>query len=240
LVSLVSTLYPSPDWFVGISGLELCLSNGSWVDQRTLHLYPYDAGTDNGPVYVSPKQPTVPQESIKRIRSNQPNDPRSPFFDRNNIDMKPLARLHIVRTKLFEKTCEDPVTDTDTDDDETTKNYDFYSPNEPDSCQGGNCNEDQGSYDEEPEPENEDVAREKECRLGDWILNECSVPCGPGFRTRTRSYIVARSHQKCWAKHRDVLEETVQCQGNKCPGSANNDNSDEKVKYGNDLFNVTL
>lgn len=36
---------PSPDWFLGVSGLELCLENCSWAESRTLELYPWDAGT---------------------------------------------------------------------------------------------------------------------------------------------------------------------------------------------------
>lgn len=43
---------PSPDWIVGVSGLELCLSNCSWMEHRELNLYPYDAGTDSGITYI--------------------------------------------------------------------------------------------------------------------------------------------------------------------------------------------
>ena len=34
LLSLVSKIIPSPDWIVGVSMENLCLSNGSWVDSR--------------------------------------------------------------------------------------------------------------------------------------------------------------------------------------------------------------
>lgn len=43
---------PSPDWFVGVSRLELCLDNGSWVESKVLDLFPWDAGTDSGPTYI--------------------------------------------------------------------------------------------------------------------------------------------------------------------------------------------
>ncbi len=36
---------PSPDWFLGVSGLELCTENCGWVENRTIDLYPCDAGT---------------------------------------------------------------------------------------------------------------------------------------------------------------------------------------------------
>jgi spondin-1 len=109
LVSLVSMIYPSPDWFVGISGLELCLSNGSWVEQKVISLYPFDAGTDAGMTYISPDQPSIPKETIKRIKPNNPNDPRSPFYDLENKEMKPLAKLYLSRQRLYEKNCDNLV-----------------------------------------------------------------------------------------------------------------------------------
>lgn len=42
---------PTPDWIVGVSALELCLANCSWVGQKMLNLYPWDAGTDSGITY---------------------------------------------------------------------------------------------------------------------------------------------------------------------------------------------
>ena len=59
---------PSPDWFVGVSGLSL-LVDGVWVEQRVVELYPYDAGTDGGTSYTSANEPTVPPEEIRRISS---------------------------------------------------------------------------------------------------------------------------------------------------------------------------
>ena len=99
-------IYPSPDWFVGISGFELCLANGSWVEEKKINLYPYDAGTDSGPTYISPNEPTDPREVIRRIKPNQPDDSSSPFHDPENIEMKPLARLILTRQRLYEKNCE--------------------------------------------------------------------------------------------------------------------------------------
>ena len=54
LVSLVSMLGPSPDWIVGISSLELCLANCTWLDKKEIPLYPWDAGVDDGISYESP------------------------------------------------------------------------------------------------------------------------------------------------------------------------------------------
>lgn len=49
LISLVTSLLPSPDWFLGVYNLELCDSkNNSWAENIILNLYPLDAGTDSG------------------------------------------------------------------------------------------------------------------------------------------------------------------------------------------------
>ena len=66
LLTLVTMVAPSPDWFVGVSGLDLRDGDG-WVDERTVDLYVYDAGTDSGPTYTSPDEDTDPQEPIARI-----------------------------------------------------------------------------------------------------------------------------------------------------------------------------
>lgn len=63
LVTLVSMIAPSPDWFVGVSGLSL-LRNGEWVTQQVVPLFAYDAGTDSGTNYTSPNQITSPPQPI--------------------------------------------------------------------------------------------------------------------------------------------------------------------------------
>lgn len=109
LVSLVSQIDPSPDWIVGVSGLELCLSNCTWIDQKSLNLYPWDIGTDSGPTYTSNNEATMPQDVIRRIKSNFPNDPRSPFYDSTGQDMKPMAKIYITRQRLYDKNCDSQV-----------------------------------------------------------------------------------------------------------------------------------
>jgi len=51
LVTLVSMLGPSPDWFVGISGLALH-SGTEWEDKLSFDLFPYDAGTRSNNVFA--------------------------------------------------------------------------------------------------------------------------------------------------------------------------------------------
>ena len=68
--SQVSMLGPSPDWLVGVSGLELCQRNCTWAEKKELFLYPWDAGVDSGISYESPDSPTFPQQKIRRQRIN--------------------------------------------------------------------------------------------------------------------------------------------------------------------------
>ncbi|GAB4317561.1 MAG: hypothetical protein Kow0074_06220 [Candidatus Zixiibacteriota bacterium] len=68
LVTLVSMIAPSPDWFVGVSGLAL-FDGSDWVDSLVIELYPYDAGTDSGTDYASPNEATNPPGDIAPINS---------------------------------------------------------------------------------------------------------------------------------------------------------------------------
>jgi hypothetical protein len=65
-VSVVTMIAPSPDWFVGVSALNL-LEDGVWVDEKVVELFPYDAGTDSGVSYTSPDLPTASPEGIFMI-----------------------------------------------------------------------------------------------------------------------------------------------------------------------------
>lgn len=68
VVSVVTMIAPSPDWFVGVSALSL-LEDGAWVDKRVVELLPYDAGTDSGEAYTSPDLPTSDPELISILET---------------------------------------------------------------------------------------------------------------------------------------------------------------------------
>jgi hypothetical protein len=68
LLSLVSMIAPSPDWFVGVHGFNL-RPEGVWIDELTHPLDPYDAGTDSGVNYTSANMDTSPQAPITRLVS---------------------------------------------------------------------------------------------------------------------------------------------------------------------------
>ena len=62
-VTLVTMLAPSPDWFVGVDGVDL-LDDEGWALDRTMPLHVWDAGTDSGTSYGSPNLDTQPREPV--------------------------------------------------------------------------------------------------------------------------------------------------------------------------------
>ncbi len=63
LVSLVAMIAPSPDWFTGVSAVNL-RENGAWVQKKTVTLYAWDAGTDGGTSYRSFDKEMQPRGTI--------------------------------------------------------------------------------------------------------------------------------------------------------------------------------
>ena len=78
LVTLTSMIAPSPDWFVGVSGLSLRNSaDDGWQSSLTVNLFPWDAGTENGTEFSLSNPATSPQGTIASIKgtgkfSNEP------------------------------------------------------------------------------------------------------------------------------------------------------------------------
>ena len=65
MVSLISMIFPSPDWFLGISNVDMCNSmTGKWRDSLERYLLPYDSGTDDGSSFESPDYPSKPRKNI--------------------------------------------------------------------------------------------------------------------------------------------------------------------------------
>ncbi len=64
LVTLVSMVAPSPDWFIAINSVDLRSGNPSvnngWKDTFTMDVFVYDAGTDSGADYIADNQITTP------------------------------------------------------------------------------------------------------------------------------------------------------------------------------------
>lgn len=64
--TLVSMLAPSPDWFVGVSGLDL-RPHGDWLSETSVALYPLDSGTDAGGQFTSGDADQNPALTIQTL-----------------------------------------------------------------------------------------------------------------------------------------------------------------------------
>jgi hypothetical protein len=90
LVTLVSMVAPSPDWFVGVHGLNM-IEDGDWRDTITVTLDVYDAGTDSGPSYTSPNDDTDPAEPIAILNTG-------PFAQSTVVGTYTFTRREVVRS----------------------------------------------------------------------------------------------------------------------------------------------
>jgi hypothetical protein len=68
LVTLVTMVAPSPDWFVGVHDLDLRDGTG-WQNELSVDLYTYDAGTDNGVNFTSADIDALPKQPIALLGS---------------------------------------------------------------------------------------------------------------------------------------------------------------------------
>lgn len=96
LVTLVTMIAPTPDWFTGVSGLSLLDGQGNWVDRKEVILYPYDAGTEDGTGFTLSNPPTVPPVPIFSVSGVTPfsTQPVGSFtFSRINY-----SDLHLTKT----------------------------------------------------------------------------------------------------------------------------------------------
>ncbi len=72
-VSFASMVAPSPDWFVGVSGVDL-RGPGGWIPYLSLDLRPWDAGTEQGNGFSLANPDTIPHLAIAPVTGAQ-----SPF-----------------------------------------------------------------------------------------------------------------------------------------------------------------
>ena len=59
--TLVSMIAPSPDWFVGVSGMPL-MEEGCWAERIEVDLIGYDSGTDSGTTFTAGNADVTPHE----------------------------------------------------------------------------------------------------------------------------------------------------------------------------------
>ncbi|MEM7083243.1 MAG: spondin domain-containing protein [Pseudomonadota bacterium] len=71
-ITITSMMAPSPDWFIGVSALNL-FPNGAWLSSLQIPLFMYDAGTEEGLIPSGSNPPTSPIEPISHLTYNTGN-----------------------------------------------------------------------------------------------------------------------------------------------------------------------
>ena len=95
-LTLLTMIAPSPDWFVGVSDMDLLDENGNWIQEVVLDLNSYDAGTEEGTNFSLSNPATNPREPIAMLDAREPTNP---IFGAGSI-----ARITVTRTSTIEET----------------------------------------------------------------------------------------------------------------------------------------
>ncbi|XP_068617230.1 spondin-1-like [Battus philenor] len=99
-VSMICRIIPSPDWFIGLDSLDLCIDS-SWIDQLVLDLEPLDAGAASGLTFTAPRWENSPPEVVSKHRPRQPNHPAAGFYYPERNELPPIAKVEFTKVKEY-------------------------------------------------------------------------------------------------------------------------------------------
>ncbi|XP_068632877.1 spondin-1-like [Battus philenor] len=217
LISVAVGIHPSPDWFLGVTRIEVCNDNNTWLTEREFDLYPWDAGTDSGVSYESMNIETFPQGAISRVQMSS-YDKNSPFYETDIKDLHPFGRLRIKLVRIYHKECArtessedvEKTTETETEttltteeatstttevtETETESDIEEQSPSEPKASRYQNTELGSGEHGRET-PVVTDPESPEECPMSQWQdWSECEGECIDGqiigYRWKERYHLV--------------------------------------------------
>ena len=89
MMTMLTMIAPSPDWFVGVNSFELRPGN-QWIESAVIVLNSYDGGTENGTGFSLTNPATNPQEIIQMLDVAEPTNP---LFGFGSIATVTITRL---------------------------------------------------------------------------------------------------------------------------------------------------
>ncbi len=113
LVTLLTMIAPSPDWFVGVNGLSL-MKDGAWELDKSVDLFAYDAGTEDGDMFsTTGSDDDMNMETDEVITSLKEDED-----DKNFSKTAPVAKLQFtLKASAMPATPATPATTSKKDDD---------------------------------------------------------------------------------------------------------------------------
>lgn len=100
LISVISRIIPSPDWFVGVDSLDLCIDS-SWVEEITLDLSPLDGGAASGLTFTAPRWETSPPAPVTKHGPRTPNHPAAGFYYPEWKELPSIAKIQFTKVKEY-------------------------------------------------------------------------------------------------------------------------------------------
>ncbi|XP_063359764.1 spondin-1-like isoform X1 [Cydia amplana] len=201
LITTAVAMYPSPDWFLGVTRFELCQEGNTWLQEKELNLYPWDAGTDSGVSYESPNIETYPQDAIGRVQMSS-YDKNSPFYGIDVKDVHPFGRIRIQLIRTYKRDCEESTEEKEEEEEkpkepesgEEKTDSESQEPDEPSRYQNPDIASDEHGRSSEI-PLDQDPESTEECPMTQWLeWSPCEGLCEDGtltgYKWRERYHLV--------------------------------------------------
>ncbi|XP_026748983.2 uncharacterized protein LOC113509769 [Galleria mellonella] len=99
-VSLICRIIPSPDWFIGVDSVDMCVDS-TWIEQITLDLHPLDAGAASGLTFTAPRWETSPPEPVTRHEPRVPNHPAAGFYYPELKELPAIGKVEFTKMNEY-------------------------------------------------------------------------------------------------------------------------------------------
>lgn len=93
LLSSISMIAPSPDWFTGFCNYDVRATKSSWAGEFIILTYPWDAGTEQGDEFSLNNDPEAPHMPLFQFTKDTVPD-NGIFLNADGTDVLPVAKWH--------------------------------------------------------------------------------------------------------------------------------------------------